>query len=178
MNKKHRLRPIGLALCAIVLIDCSSNAHDIPEPVPEQDEVVDVTDDVHAPDYWNKAELLWSDEFEGSVLSPHSLVNNHTNGMQITSGPVPLESIEEEFNTYGVLWKDKYLKFYFDDVENIVLSFLRPSVVTFENWPFSQPFYLLMNIAVGGNWGGLQGVDDTVFPATMEVDYVRVFQVK
>jgi beta-glucanase (GH16 family) len=47
-----------------------------------------------------------------------------------------------------------------------------------ENWPFSKPFYFLMNIAVGGNWGGLEGVDDTIFPATMEVDYVHVYQVK
>jgi hypothetical protein len=34
---------------------------------------------------------------------------------------------------------------------------------------------LLLNIAVGGTWGGAQGVDDTIFPATMEIDYVRVY---
>ena len=43
-------------------------------------------------------------------------------------------------------------------------------------WPFDQEFHLLMNIAVGGNWGGKFGVDDTIFPQQMIVDYVRVYQ--
>ncbi len=43
-------------------------------------------------------------------------------------------------------------------------------------WPFDQSFFLIMNIAVGGNWGGAQGVDDTIFPQTLKVDYVRVYQ--
>ena len=42
-------------------------------------------------------------------------------------------------------------------------------------WPFDQPFHLLMNLAVGGDWGGAQGVDAAAFPAWMEVDYVRVY---
>jgi beta-glucanase (GH16 family) len=111
-------------------------------------------------------------------FSIHSVANNHQDGTQITSGPVALETIEEEFHNYGVLWSNQYLKFYIDDIENVQLTFLKPAVVSFENWPFSKPFYFLMNIAVGGNWGGLQGVDDSIFPATLEVDYVRVYQVK
>ena len=111
-------------------------------------------------------------------FSLHSTANNHRIGTQITTGPVSLESIEEAFHNYGVLWTRDYIKFYLDDVDNVLLSFVRPSPTTAENWPFGQPFYFLMNIAVGGDWGGLQGVDDTIFPAVMEVDYVRVYQVK
>ncbi|WP_276392321.1 glycoside hydrolase family 16 protein [Eudoraea chungangensis] len=111
-------------------------------------------------------------------FSIHSTANNHKNGTQITSGPVPLESIEEEFHIYGLLWTDKYIKFYIDDINNIQLNFQRPANSNYDNWPFSKPFYFLMNIAVGGDWGGIYGVDDTIFPATMEVDYVRVYQVK
>ena len=111
-------------------------------------------------------------------FSIHSTANNHKNGTQITSGPVELETIEEEFHNYGLLWTDKYIKFYIDDIENITLNFQRPAISNSENWPFSKPFYFLMNIAVGGDWGGLNGVDDSIFPATMEVDYVRVYQVK
>jgi beta-glucanase (GH16 family) len=44
------------------------------------------------------------------------------------------------------------------------------------SWPFDQRFHLLLNIAVGGNWGGKYGVDDTIFPQKMEIDYVRVYQ--
>ncbi|MBT8181116.1 MAG: glycoside hydrolase family 16 protein [Eudoraea sp.] len=111
-------------------------------------------------------------------FSIHSVANNHKDGTQVTSGPVLLETIEEEFHNYGILWTDKYLKFYIDDIDNIKLLFPRPAVTNSENWPFSGSFYFLMNIAVGGDWGGLEGVDDNIFPAIMEVDYVRVYQVK
>jgi hypothetical protein len=43
---------------------------------------------------------------------------------------------------------------------------------------FDQRFHLIMNIAVGGKWGGAQGVDPTVFPQEMRVDYVRVYKPK
>ncbi len=111
-------------------------------------------------------------------FSIHSTANNHLNGTQITSGPILLETIEEEFHNYGVLWTDKYLRFYIDDIDNVKLTFTRPTISNIDSWPFSNPFYFLLNIAVGGNWGGLQGVDDSIFPAIMEVDYVRVYQVK
>lgn len=111
-------------------------------------------------------------------MTIHSTANNHVDGTEATSGPLALESAEEAFHTYGLLWSEEYLKFYIDDIDNIKFVFQRPKRYTSDNWPFSKPFYLLMNIAVGGNWGGKQGVDDSVFPAVMEVDYVRVYQVK
>ena len=43
-------------------------------------------------------------------------------------------------------------------------------------WPYNKPFYLILNLAVGGAWGSLQGIDADAFPQTMEVDYVRVYQ--
>lgn len=108
----------------------------------------------------------------------HSKENNHTNGTELTSGAVDLETIEEDFHIFGLLWSNKYIKFYIDDIDNIKFSFRKPKVSNTDNWPFSNKFYFLMNIAVGGNWGGIEGVDDAVFPAVMEVDYVRVYQVK
>ena len=45
-------------------------------------------------------------------------------------------------------------------------------------WPFDKPMHLLLNIAVGGTWGGQRGIDAKAFPARMEVDYVRVYQKK
>jgi beta-glucanase (GH16 family) len=42
-------------------------------------------------------------------------------------------------------------------------------------WPFDKPQYLILNLAIGGNWGGQRGIDDGAFPARYEVDYVRVF---
>jgi beta-glucanase (GH16 family) len=49
---------------------------------------------------------------------------------------------------------------------------------TTAEWPFDSPFFLIMNIAVGGGLGGKMGVDESVFPATLEVDYVRVYSHK
>jgi beta-glucanase (GH16 family) len=45
-------------------------------------------------------------------------------------------------------------------------------------WPFDQPFYLKLNIAIGGDWGGINGIDDSAFPQKMTVDYVRVYRKK
>jgi beta-glucanase (GH16 family) len=109
-------------------------------------------------------------------FSIHSKANNHVAGTQITTGPLRLETIEEEFHNYGILWTDEYVKFYLDDPSNIKLTFDKPENPTQDNWPFDKPFFFLLNIAVGGNWGGQQGVDDSIFPSTMEVDYVRVYQ--
>jgi beta-glucanase (GH16 family) len=65
-----------------------------------------------------------------------------------------------------------------DTPENVKLLFMRPLASNTNNWPFSQPFYFLLNIAIGGDWGGLKGVEDIIFPAVMEIDYVRVYQVQ
>jgi beta-glucanase (GH16 family) len=46
----------------------------------------------------------------------------------------------------------------------------------YKGWPFDQPFHLIMNLAVGGNWGGAKGIDESIWPQRMEVDYVRVYQ--
>jgi len=111
-------------------------------------------------------------------FSVHSTANNHSDGTEITSGALDLDTIEEEFHNFGVLWTNKYMKFYIDDVDNIQFSFRRPVISNVDSWPFSNDFYFLMNVAVGGTWGGLEGVDTSIFPATMEIDYVRVYQVK
>ena len=42
-------------------------------------------------------------------------------------------------------------------------------------WPFDQPFYIVVNMAIGGNFGGHE-VDDTIFPQQFLIDYIRVYQ--
>jgi beta-glucanase (GH16 family) len=43
-------------------------------------------------------------------------------------------------------------------------------------WPFDKRFHVILNVAVGGEWGGQKGVDTTIFPVRMEVDYVRLYE--
>ncbi len=87
----------------------------------------------------------------------------------------PLPTAEEEFHNYGIIWTKDSIKFYLDTPDHVT-HFYAPEVKTVDNWPFDQPFYLIMNLAVGGAWGGKHGVDATIFPQSMVVDYVRVYQ--
>lgn len=86
-----------------------------------------------------------------------------------------LETAEEEFHVYGLIWTEKEMIFYTDSPENVTHTYA-PSNKTDENWPFYKPHFFILNIAVGGNWGGAQGIDNSIFPQTMEIDYVRVYQ--
>lgn len=86
-----------------------------------------------------------------------------------------LETAEEEFHVYGLIWDRSSLTFYIDTADNVTHVYA-PSVKNASNWPFDNPHFFILNVAVGGNWGGAQGIDNTIFPQTMEVDYVRVYK--
>lgn len=86
-----------------------------------------------------------------------------------------LETCEEEFHNYGAIWTADKIEFYVDSPDNVIHTYA-PDVQTDDNWPFDKPAFFILNIAVGGNWGGAQGVDNSIFPQTMEIDYVRVYQ--
>lgn len=106
--------------------------------------------------------------------------NVHTqyqHGVTDFHGVTPLATAEEEFHNYGIIWNQDSIKFYLDTPENVT-NIYAPEVKTEDNWPFDQPFYLIMNFAVGGAWGGKNGVEETIFPQSMIVDYVRVYQKK
>nr|WP_319509987.1 glycoside hydrolase family 16 protein [uncultured Draconibacterium sp.] len=90
-------------------------------------------------------------------------------------GTVPTATAEEEFHNYGIVWTKDSIQFYLDTPDNVT-NIYAPERKTADNWPFDQPFYLIMNFAVGGVWGGKMGVDETIFPQEMVVDYIRVYQ--
>jgi beta-glucanase (GH16 family) len=109
------------------------------------------------------------DSVFGSV---HTQLFNHIIGTQTTKG-LFIQNPYTAFHVYGIEWSPEKIDFFIDG--NKYLSF-KNQHLSVKEWPFDKPFYLILNVAVGGNWGGQQGVDETVFPATMEVDYVRVYQ--
>ncbi|WP_295116875.1 glycoside hydrolase family 16 protein [uncultured Chitinophaga sp.] len=78
-----------------------------------------------------------------------------------------------EFHLYRVDWTPYAIRGYIDD--QLLFEFKNEGK-GYTVWPFDKRFHLLLNIAVGGDWGGAQGVADNVWPATMEVDYVRVYK--
>lgn len=116
----------------------------------------------------------FSYEPNGIFVTVHSTANN-TNNSNLITGNLPLETAEEEFHTYGILWTDNYIKFYIDDPEKIFYVLDRPSDANDFNWPFDKPFYFVTGMVVGGQYAGFAGVDDSIFPAVMEIDHVRVY---
>ena len=78
----------------------------------------------------------------------------------------------DNFHTYRLDWAPYGIRGYFDNEK--VFEYLNPGAA-FTTWPYDKKFHMLLNVAVGGTWGGAQGVDDTIFPATMEIDYVRYY---
>lgn len=81
-------------------------------------------------------------------------------------------SIETGFHVYKAHWTEEFIKFYIDD--DLVYTF-SPEVKDDQTWPFDQPFYLILNLAVGGNFGGPE-VDDTIFPQEFLIDYVKIYK--
>lgn len=86
----------------------------------------------------------------------------------------PVADVSNKFHTYTLEWLPNIITFYIDGEKNF--EFKRESYYSWREWPFDKPQHLLLNIAVGGNWGGQQGIDDTVFPQKMEIDYVRYYE--
>lgn len=78
---------------------------------------------------------------------------------------------DNEFHVYGIEWGENYINFYVDDA---LYHRVTPSDVPGE-WVFNQPYYMILNMAVGGNLPGPPN-DQTAFPQTMWVDYIRVYE--
>jgi beta-glucanase (GH16 family) len=128
--------------------------------------------------------LKWPDDGEIDIMeevgynpgvihaSAHTKKYFHSIGTQKTATTL-VADCSDEFHVYSLDWNAETITILVDD---------RP-YFTFKNehtgneaWPFNKPFHLLLNIAVGGGWGGQKGIDDSVFPQRMEIDYVRVYQ--
>lgn len=105
-------------------------------------------------------------------------VNVHTKAYNHSIGTGKGTTIDfprpyDDFHVYAVDWSQEKIDFFVDDKK----------VFTFENenkskdeWPFDQPFFLILNLAIGGAWGGQQGVDLSSLPQKYYIDYVRVYQ--
>lgn len=112
--------------------------------------------------------------YEPNVV--HSTVHTTSgSGVNGSGSSMTVETCEEEFHNYGVIWTEKKLVFYVDAPDNVIHTYA-PASKTPDNWPFDQPGFFILNVAVGGTWGGAQGIDNSIFPTSMQIDYVRVYQ--
>lgn len=84
-----------------------------------------------------------------------------------------LPDASETFHVYALEWTGEQLDFFVDNQKYF----------TFKNegtgsdvWPYDKDQYLILNLAIGGAWGGSKGIDDAIFPQRFLIDYVRVYQ--
>lgn len=120
-------------------------------------------------------DLLENVGFDPEIIHANVHTQAYNHRLKTNKGnTIKIEKPYEDFHIYTLDWTEKRIEFYVDN--KLYFTFENDKKGNIETWPFSQPFYLLINLAVGGSWGGEKGIDDSIFPLTYEIDYVRVYQ--
>ncbi len=106
----------------------------------------------------------------------HTEAYNHRKETQ-KGASIHVPTARTEYNLYAVEWTPSKIDAFVND--DRYFSFenerLKDSSADNRHWPFDHPFHLILNVAVGGSWGGAQGVDPDIWPQQMEIDFVRVY---
>lgn len=103
----------------------------------------------------------------GTVHGP-----GYSGGAGLTGSLLLDEPLADDYHVYAIEWFPNEIRWYFNDQHYHTLT---PQNLGGNTWAFDQPFFLLLNVAVGGNWPGYPD-ETTVFPQQMLVDYVRWYQ--
>ena len=89
-------------------------------------------------------------------------------------GRILQDDVDEAFHVYALEWTPDKIDIFVDD--SLYFTYINEGT-GWEAWPFDHPFHVILNIAVGGMWGRSGGgIDDSIFPQRMLVDYVRLYQ--
>ncbi len=98
--------------------------------------------------------------------------NDFASGDHHHTGGLKVNTASDEFHIYAMVWDADKIRFFIDDLNYYTYQ---PEIKDANNWPYDQPFYIIINFAIGGNWPGFE-IEDELLPQTLEVDYVRVYQ--
>ncbi|NUM34920.1 MAG: glycoside hydrolase family 3 C-terminal domain-containing protein [Candidatus Brocadiae bacterium] len=138
------------------------------------------------PTVWNLGDQSWPDNGEIDIMehvgfnpgqihaSTHCRHYVHHKNTQKT-GVTQVKDAQDAFHNYIVEWDEKEIRAFVDDCHYFTSYNENKG---WEYWPFFKDFHLVLNIAVGGSWGGMKGIDPDIFPQKMEIEYVRVYQKK
>jgi len=127
---------------------------------------------------WPKSGEMDPMECIGDPLMIHSGIHGPTTSggdagvgawFQVPSG----SDVDKGFHIYAVEWQPNDVRFYFDD--HLIAEYTPKDMPAGMTWVFDHPFFILLNVAVGGNWPGSPAAN-AVFPQQMLVDYMRVYQ--
>lgn len=135
---------------------------------------------------WNLGRGIWPDVGELDIMehvghepgvvhgSAHSRTYHYRwQSDQQRTAKVTVGKVETDFHIYAMEWETDEVRWYVND--QLFYKYTNENT-GWEAWPYERDYYLLLNLAVGGAWGGAEGVDADAFPQSMEVDFVRVYQ--
>jgi beta-glucanase (GH16 family) len=103
----------------------------------------------------------------------HTKAYNHvkkTNKGQV----VPNVNPADDFHVYAIEWYEDRIDFFLDGTKHF--TFLKEEGI--DKWPFDKSQYLILNLAIGGAWGGQKGIDESMYPFKYYIDYVKVYKPK
>ena len=104
----------------------------------------------------------------------HTRANYWVNGQQ-RKGRLIQPTATSNFHQYAMEWRPERIDLFVDD--SLYFSYLREADATWKTWPFDQPFHLILNLAVGGNWGRAGGpIAEQEFPQRLLIDSVKLYQ--
>ncbi len=102
----------------------------------------------------------------------HTQAYNHVLGTNKGSS-LYISKVYADFHIYAVEWFEDHIDFFVDDTHYFHFE---NENTGWKTWPFDKPQYLILNLAIGGTWGGQSGLDEDMFPVRYVIDYVRVFK--
>jgi beta-glucanase (GH16 family) len=106
------------------------------------------------------------------VASVHTAAYNHTQGTH-KNATITLAAPWADFHVYALEWYPDRVDAFVDGQK----YFTFPNEGTgSRTWPFDKPQFLILNLAIGGTWGGQKGIDDSAFPHRYLIDYVRIYR--
>jgi beta-glucanase (GH16 family) len=106
-------------------------------------------------------------------VTTHTDKYNHSENTAKPSGRKNIPTASSEFHTYAIDWTKEKIDFLIDDE---VIHSYKNEHTGVDSWPFDSPQYLIINLAIGGGWGGKEGIDDSIFPVKYYIDYVRIYR--
>ncbi|MCF8380817.1 MAG: glycoside hydrolase family 16 protein [Bacteroidales bacterium] len=136
------------------------------------------------PGNWSFNDGNWPDVGEIDILehvgyntgtvhaSAHSRDYQWQAGTQKT-GTIYIPDVTSSFHSYILEWTPEVMKAFVDD--SLYFEYQNEGLGE-SKWPYDKAFYLILNLAVGGAWGAMEGIDEAAFPQTMLIDYVRIYQ--
>ncbi|MHA6720002.1 glycoside hydrolase family 16 protein [Sphingomonas sp. RS6] len=104
----------------------------------------------------------------------HTGLYNHSRGTQ-RGAQIAIPTACTEFHRYQMRWTPQEIVIGVDGRGYMRVANDRPGGAG--AWPFTRPFHMILNVAVGGDWGGAKGIDDAALPQRMTIDYVRYWAV-